>query len=520
MRLNLPVTQKNHPVDPRVLLVSTTDAKGRITHCNQAFVDVSGYRYDELIGQPHNLIRHPDMPPEAFRDLWATLKCGRPWSGIVKNRCANGDHYWVHANVTPVLEDGRAVSFLSVRTAATDEEVKQAEALYARVVREREHPTIRLHAGRIRRVGWRDWPWRVFRLKLTARMVVSQALVMGAVLAAAALIERWRLPLPHLWLSGVAVSASAVMLVGFHRWVTQPLTRAQNLAAEVAGCRLNERLDHDPLSPLGELMRRLDLINLNMRAIVTDVRCEVHEMTDAADEVSRGSLDLAARSESQAASVQQTSASMQELTEHVNDTARLARELERLSETARRSADVGGSEMSHVTAAMGQIQASSRQVYEIIEVIERIAGQTHLLALNAAVEAARAGEDGRGFAVVAEEVRALAKRTRDSASDIAQLVTRSAQHAGDGHLRVQGAARAMQDVIQDAEAMARQLAQVTVAAQEQSLGIGQVNAAVVDLDDLTQRNATLAQQAAGASRQMTDHAATLMRAVQIFRIES
>ena len=109
-----------------MLIVSTTDAQGRITHCNQAFVDVSGYGYDELMGQPHNLIRHPDVPPEAFKDLWATVGRGRPWSGIVKNRRKNGDHYWVRANVTPVLENGKPVAYMSVRFKPTRAEIAAA----------------------------------------------------------------------------------------------------------------------------------------------------------------------------------------------------------------------------------------------------------------------------------------------------------------------------------------------------------------------------------------------------------
>ncbi len=132
--------------------MSTTDARGHITHCNTAFAEVSGYSYDELMGQPHNLIRHPDMPPEAFKDMWATIGRGRPWSGIVKNRRANGDHYWVEANVTPILDNGKPVGYMSVRFRPTREQVAAAEALYAKVAQERAsgHHTFKLHAGRVR----------------------------------------------------------------------------------------------------------------------------------------------------------------------------------------------------------------------------------------------------------------------------------------------------------------------------------------------------------------------------------
>lgn len=131
MRLNLPVTQQEFTIPDGVTLVSVTDLTSRITYCNPAFVAVSGYSREELLGQPHNLVRHPDMPAEAFRDMWATLQSGSPWSATVKNRRKNGDHYWVQANATPMKDGDRIAGFLSVRTLPTREQVAAAEALYA-----------------------------------------------------------------------------------------------------------------------------------------------------------------------------------------------------------------------------------------------------------------------------------------------------------------------------------------------------------------------------------------------------
>jgi PAS domain S-box-containing protein len=131
MRINLPVTQQNFDYSGDELLVSSTNTKGEITHCNPAFVRVSGYGYDELIGQPHNIIRHPDMPAEAYKDLWRTIGRGEPWTGLVKNRRKNGDHYWVRANATPVVRGGKLTGYMSVRTQPAREEVAAAEKLYA-----------------------------------------------------------------------------------------------------------------------------------------------------------------------------------------------------------------------------------------------------------------------------------------------------------------------------------------------------------------------------------------------------
>src|SRR5450830_1633640 len=151
MKINHPVTQTEVEMADGMVLVSTTDPQGRITHCNRAFVQMSGFSYDELLGQPHNLVRHPDMPPEAYADMWSTIGRGRPWSGIVKNRCKNGDFYWVQANVSPVMEGGKPTGYMSVRLKPTREQVRQAEQLYRDMAEEKASAR-----------GWppgRPWCW-------------------------------------------------------------------------------------------------------------------------------------------------------------------------------------------------------------------------------------------------------------------------------------------------------------------------------------------------------------------------
>ena len=130
MKINLPITDQEHLVDPANPIVSKTDAKGVTTYVNRAFLDISGFSEGELVGRSHNVVRHPDMPPEAFADLWDTIKTGRPWRGLVKNRCKNGDFYWVEAYVTPITEHGKITGYMSVRSAPRREEIQAAEALY------------------------------------------------------------------------------------------------------------------------------------------------------------------------------------------------------------------------------------------------------------------------------------------------------------------------------------------------------------------------------------------------------
>lgn len=179
MRINLPVTQQNFDYSGDELLVSSTNTKGEITHCNPAFVRVSGYSYDELIGQPHNLIRHPDMPAEAYRDLWRTIGRGEPWTGIVKNRRKNGDHYWVRANVTPIMEGGKPRAYMSVRTKPSAAEIAAAEALYAQMRREAESGafSFSLAGGQVRHHGLRGAWQRLVQLPLQIRMVLMMAML-------------------------------------------------------------------------------------------------------------------------------------------------------------------------------------------------------------------------------------------------------------------------------------------------------------------------------------------------------
>jgi aerotaxis receptor len=515
MRVNTPVTQREHDWPASWMIVSTTDNQGRITHCNHAFVEVSGFSYDELMGQPHHVVRHPDMPPEAFRDMWATIGHGRPWSGVVKNRCKNGDHYWVMAHVTPVLEDGKPKGYVSVRVKPTREQVQAAEALYARIAQERDsgRQTVKLHAGGVRRTGWRDWPMRIQRLTLTQRMALmlwGSVGVMAAMAGAGA--GSWAM-------TGVLALLLGSIAWWFYRSVGLPLHQASKMAAQVAGCNLNGVIEYDPRHPLGKLMRRLWLINLNMRAVVDDVRSEVVRMTAFSREIAEGSRSLSDRTEQQSCDVQRTASAMEQMTSAVRQTADHAKQVASLADTATRVAGQGGQAVGEIVGTMDDIESTSRRVGEIIGVIEGIAFQTNILALNAAVEAARAGEQGRGFAVVASEVRALAHRVGEAAKEVRTLVGASVEQVTDGSRRVRAAEAIIAELVGSVHQVGGLVGQITGAALEQSRGIADVNGAVSSIDTSTQQNAALAEETAAASGSLETRAATLMRAVQVFRVK-
>ncbi len=411
MRVNLPVSQLNYDFPGDELLVSVTNTKGEITHCNPAFVRVSGYSYEELIEQPHNLIRHPDMPAAAFKDMWRTIAHGYPWTALVKNRRKNGDHYWVRANVTPIMEGGRPRGYLSVRTKPRPDEIEAAEALYARMRAEADagQETLRLRGGELRRLGLAGLWDRRSDLGLTARM----ALMLGGVGLAAMLPDLLGWQGAAAWGTRLAalLAGGSFVLWRFQQRCVAGLEQASGFAADIASCQLGTNMQHDYSGPMGALMQRLQQIQINLRAVVGDVRTEMRGFATTAHEIAQGSFDLAQRTESQATSLQQTAASMEEISGTVAQTADTAQLMAHESDQSRQVAGKSGAAIQEVGAAMEHIRGSSRRMGEIIGVIESIAFQTNLLALNAAVEAARAGEQGRGFAVVVGEVRALAQRS-------------------------------------------------------------------------------------------------------------
>ncbi|MEK8051762.1 methyl-accepting chemotaxis protein [Ideonella sp. DXS22W] len=512
MRANLPVTQREHPFPAGELLVSTTDLQGRITHCNRAFVEVSGYSYDELLGQPHNMIRHPDMPPEAFKDMWATIGRGRPWTGVVKNRCKNGDHYWVEANVTPILANGKPEAYMSVRRQPTREQVREAEALYARLAAERANgrATFKLHAGRVRLLGWRDLPGRLHRLSLTGRLALGMGLALLATLGAGALAGGWAA-------TAAAVLGGGAVTAWFHASVQRRLDEAERFANDLSACNLRSRLDLVHPHPLSALARALAQIQINLQAVIGDARQEVDGTATSTGEISRGAADLSQRTRAQAEALQRTAASMEQMAAAVRQTASTAGDVARQSEHTAQAAAAGGQAMAGVEGAIRTIEQHSKSVAEIVQVIEGIAFRTNLLALNAAVEAARAGEQGRGFAVVAGEVRALAQRSADAAREIRTLIHRSVEEVADGTRRVVDANQTIGRTVDEVNRVGGLIHDITRAASEQSLGIGEVNAAVSELDHMTQANAALVQQTVAAVEMLHKRSATLERTVHVFR---
>ncbi len=321
---------------------------------------------------------------------------------------------------------------------------------------------------------------------------------------------------------GLTLAASAISLVVAFlatRSITAPLTEAVTIAQRVADGDLTSVIVANSSDETGQMMDALKHMNDSLIKIVAEVRTGTESIATASGEIASGNQDLSNRTEQQAASLGQTSSSMRQLTETVQQNADNARQANQLAAQASEVAVRGGSVVSHVVDTMGSITASSKKIVDIIGVIDGIAFQTNILALNAAVEAARAGEQGRGFAVVASEVRNLAQRSAAAAKEIKTLIGDSVDKVAEGSALVAQAGATMDEVVASVRRVTDIMQEITSASQEQSAGIAQVNTTILEMDETTQQNAALVEEAAAAAAQMQDQAAGLARVVSVFKMD-
>ncbi|MGV7209077.1 methyl-accepting chemotaxis protein [Oxalobacteraceae bacterium A2-2] len=320
-------------------------------------------------------------------------------------------------------------------------------------------------------------------------------------------------------LAGLMLALGVLAAWVISRSITAPLKSALEIAANVANGDLTTRFDQQTSrDEIGELMTALRTMNDALRKVVSEVQSGTQTIATASNEIAAGNLDLSNRTEQQAGSLEETASSMEELTSTVRQNADNARQANQLAQTASEVAERGGDIVGQVVSTMGTINESSRKIADIISVIDGIAFQTNILALNAAVEAARAGEQGRGFAVVASEVRNLAQRSAGAAKEIKELINNSVDQVDVGAKLVQQAGSTMDEVVASVRRVTDIMGEITSASTEQSAGIDQVNTAITQMDQVTQQNAALVEQAAAAAGSMQEQAARLAEVAAIFKL--
>ncbi|MCW4148575.1 methyl-accepting chemotaxis protein [Halomonas sp. 18H] len=670
MRNNQPVTQQEYPLTEETVLISRSDLKGNVTYANPTFVEVSGYSRDELIGAPHNLIRHPDMPEAAFANLWKTLQAGTTWQGLVKNRRKNGDHYWVHATLAPLRDGDRIVGYTSVRRKAIPKAVAKAEKVYAEMREKGKSRHYTLVRGELRRKGVIGIVSRFkltsLRAKLIGMVLASVALIgiagglgiyglmvsgdrldtlsrsglddvaslqgieqaagqvvdeldpavlnpravdadelaasvgtkreriearwdeyradedpdsqalqsFGSALgnwsdgvdqAVTALVEkesydafvafndivkpgtqtlqaevsqlvesertfaaemlaeadqgRQQMMIAQLVLMGLGAAVMIGLSMLILKSVLRSLAGARYVTFQIAAGNLAARERRQTGDELGELLYSLDTMRFSLSGIVGDVENRVSVVTPAIQQIAAENEELASRTEQQASSLQETASSMEEMTSTVQQNTDNARKASELAVQNSHSTQQTSEQMQQLVERMQRIAQSAEKMTEMISVIDGIAFQTNILALNASVEAARAGEHGRGFAVVASEVRNLAGRSAEAAQEIRRMIDSTTQEVTGGRSAVEEAEKAIDAVMRQVNQVSELMESISTASSEQSSGIGEINSAIAEMDNVTQQNATKVQSIAASADNLSLEAFELANVVDAFRLE-
>ncbi|MBR7890182.1 methyl-accepting chemotaxis protein [Marinomonas sp. A79] len=483
MRNNMPVTNNEQTFDRDTKLISVTDKAGIILSCNKAFVDISGFEEHELIGQLHNVVRHPDMPAQAFKVMWEHLNAGKPWMGLVKNRCKNGDFYWVDAYVTPVTENGQVVGYESVRSCPKKEDVRRTEKLYQNInVGKQPKPHLPVSLANLFLIVALGGYAALFSFGYT---LISQVTIFMAIIIYAA------------WISNQTKTAFTSLNTILKDAFSHPLAVSSYT---------------DDNGAIGELKVSILSQLAHLDTVITRIESAAAGVARESEKSSRltGSTQQAISSQQTetrqvATAINEMTSAIAEVSKHVGDTATHAETANQLAIDGNQVANITHSAIVKLKDTVQEIGRSvhgvsdqTTKIAQAAQMIEQIAEQTNLLALNAAIEAARAGEQGRGFAVVADEVRNLAHRTQESTKEIYTIVEELTERA-DNAVKIsedgsRDAEEGLSHVIESGEMLAgiskavSQIAtmstQMATAVEEQAYVAGDIKTQVANISDL------------------------------------
>jgi aerotaxis receptor len=510
------VTNQETVIPDGVFIYSRTDLKGRITEANPAFAQISGYPVEAMLGKPHNLVRHPDMPREAFADLWSNLQKGRPWQGVVKNRRSDGGFYWVLANASPVRENGQIVGYQSIRFKPSREQIRGAEEAYRRI-REGDR-SLAIVDGRA--VSPRARRWEV-ALGWTTQLRLGMILALvAAITGSAALLTGTAYPLLRPFaLSAFGLSALAA-LSGFF-FVDRRIHREMNATVDyletvLTSGNLKTQFDLGRDDGLGPIARRLSLFIGWVEATVLSISDAVGAVQTGTEDVLKGVLEIEKAAQSQSAAsasvaaaaaeldftIREVSGHLQTTETTVGETGRQATAGAGVSERAAAQIQDLAQAIHNAASEVEALGATSAEVGQIAGVIREIADQTNLLALNASIEAARAGAAGRGFAVVATEVRNLADRTMKATGNIDSLIVKikgdsdraiggmrhGAAQVADGVTLVQNARDTLNGINALMSEAVRRVSEIANSSTQQTEAMNEITRNITQVAAMTEQN--------------------------------
>jgi aerotaxis receptor len=527
MKKNFPISGVENDYSKNLHIVSTTDLKGITTSVNNDFKSIAGFSDEELIGKNHNVVRHPDMPPAAFADLWATIKQGRPWMGIVKNRCKNGDHYWVDAYVTPIIEHGQVTGYQSVRSKPNKKHVENADKLYTLI--NKGIPFLQQQRNKLR-VGLMGKIYFGFLCALVPPMAILALLPVSKLAA--------------LLLASVATMVGGAVVA---KLVARPWEKMAKDSREIFDNAVARHVYVGRDDELGQLQLVIKALQSQLDTVVWRIDAAVGELDTiatttaaAVEQTNTGIFEQQAETEQVATAMNEMTATVQEVAQNTAEAAKAAHAAEEVSKEGALAAtesicgiDALVDEVALAADVIRNLEQESNSVGTVLEVIRGIAEQTNLLALNAAIEAARAGEAGRGFAVVADEVRTLASRTQESTAEIEGMIARlqtEARAAVQAMEKAQGSAKLNAEQV---ETLAESLGsisgavknindmntQIATAAEEQTAVSDEINRNIVNISALAEQTTAVASDTDQALKNLVAEASRLQAVVQQFAIK-